>query len=303
MNDADVSNSNDGPVPGGMRAVISFPLTLLILGEVLVAVPALVLASIGPNYLQRVAPASVFPFTVAAVCVTWLLYRAFKRWIERAPDRELSFDRGWAKEVLTGLAVGIVLFSVVVGAVALFGGLTVTGMGEGSGFWRIAALALAAGVNEEVMFRAIGFRFAEKLGGSLVAIVLTSLVFGLAHLNNPGASLFAAIAIAAEAGVMLGGAYMVTRRLWLAVGIHAGWNFTQGWIWSVPVSGNAAGHGLFLTERNGAELLTGGAFGLEASAVTMAVATLFGLAMLWLAVRRGHWVPLGWLPDWTSRPH
>jgi membrane protease YdiL (CAAX protease family) len=276
--------------------IVSFPLTLLILGEALVAFPALYLASIGPNYLQNAMPWLVLPWTIASVTVTWLLYRAFKRWIERAPDRELAFETGWLKEVLGGLAIGTVLFSAIVGAVALLGGLTVTGMGSGTSFFRIAALSLAAGINEEVMFRAIGFRFAEKLGGSLVAIVLTSLLFGVAHLANPGASYFAAIAIAAEAGVMLGGAYMVTRRLWLAVGIHAGWNFTQGWLWSVPVSGNAAGDGLFLTERHGADWLTGGAFGLEASAVTMAVATLFGLAMLVVAVRRGHWVPLGWLP-------
>jgi membrane protease YdiL (CAAX protease family) len=301
MSERDTAAASSQKPCGALRKAIAFPLTLLVLGQALVAIPAMFLAGVAPGYLQDRAPWLVFPWTVASVTVTWLLYRAFKRWIERAPDHELSFETGWAKEALAGLGIGFVLFSVVVLAVALLGGLTVTGIGEGTGFWRLAALALAAGVNEEVMFRAIGFRFVEKLGGSFFAIVLTSLLFGLAHLNNPGASMFAAIAIATEAGVMLGGAYMLTRRLWLAVGIHAGWNFTQGWIWSVPVSGNDAAHGLFLTERDGPDLLTGGTFGLEASAVTMAVATLFGLAMLALAVRRGHWVRFGWLPE-RARP-
>lgn len=276
--------------------ILRHPLTLLVLGVALVGVPAIILASVGPNVVQARAPALVFPWTVLSVAVTWCGYRGFKRWIEAAPDHELSFDPGWGRELLTGLATGVMLFSLVVGAVALMGGLGVSGLGSGSGFWAIAAMALAAGVNEEVLFRAIGFRFVEKVGGSLVALALTSLLFGIAHLNNPGASLFAAIAIASEAGIMLGGAYMLTRRLWLAVGIHAAWNFTQGWVWSIAVSGNAAADGLFRTAMHGPHWLTGGAFGLEASVVTMVVATVFGLAMVALAARRGHWVPFGWMP-------
>jgi len=113
---------------------------------------------------------------------------------------------------------------------------------------------------------------------------------------NPAATLFAALAIASEAGIMLGAAYMLTRRLWLAVGLHGGWNFTQGWVWSIPVSGHEEGAGLFLTARQGPDWLTGGAFGLEASAVTLVAATTAGLVMTGLVVRRGHWVPMGWLP-------
>jgi hypothetical protein len=130
----------------------------------------------------------------------------------------------------------------------------------------------------------------------LFALAVTSLLFAVLHLFNPGATLFAALAIASEAGIMLGAAYMLTRRLWLAVGLHAGWNFTQGWLWSIPVSGTTGGAGLFLTERQGPVWLTGGAFGLEASAVTLVAATLVGLVMTILVVRRWHWVPMGWLP-------
>lgn len=276
---------------------IRHPLVLLVLGVGLVGVPAIILASVGPNVIAARAPALLFPFTVLSVAVTWCGYRLFKRWIEGAPDRELPFEAGWARELSSGLGLGFLVFSSVVGAVALMGGLTVTGIGTGSGFWAIAALALAAGVNEEVLFRAIGFRFIEQLGGSLAALALTSLVFGLSHLANPGATLFAAIAIASEAGILLGGAYMLTRRLWLAVGIHTAWNFTQGFVWSIAVSGNAAADGIFRTQSRGPHWLTGGAFGLEASAVTMVIVTVIGVGMVLLAARRGHWVPVGWRPE------
>ena len=62
-------------------------------------------------------------------------------------------------------------------------------------------------------------------------------LFGLGHIFNPGATAFSSVAIALEAGVLLGGAYMLTRKLWLPIGLHAAWNFTQGFIFDVPVSG------------------------------------------------------------------
>ena len=281
---------------GPLRRIVAFPLTLLVLGVLLVGMPGLLLADTFGAWLKDVAPALVFPWAVLAVTITWLLYRGFKRWIERAPDAELSFGAGWARETLYGVLLGAALFSSCVGLVALLGGLRVTGLGSGASLAAVASLSLTAAINEEVLFRAIGFRFAEQLGGSLFALGVTSLLFGILHLVNPGATLFAALAIASEAGILLGGAYMLTRRLWLAVGLHGGWNFCQGWVWSIPVSGRDEGAGLFLTERQGPDWLTGGAFGLEASAVTLVAATLAGLAMTMLAVRRGHWVPMGWLP-------
>lgn len=284
---------------GLLRRIVAFPLTLLVLGVLLVGLPGLLLANTVAEILKTSAPALLLPWALLAVAITWLLHRGFKRWIERVPDAELSFGPGWARETGLGVLIGAGIFSACVGLVALLGGLRVTGLGAGASLPAIAAMAITAAVNEEVLFRAIGFRFAEQLGGSLFALGVTALLFGVVHLSNPGATLFAALAIASEAGILLGAAYMLTRRLWLAVGLHAGWNFTQGWIWSIPVSGTTGAPGLFVTERQGPDWLTGGAFGLEASAVTLAAATLAGLVLTILVLRRGHWVPMGWLPRRT----
>ena len=99
-----------------------------------------------------------------------------------------------------------------------------------------------------------------------------------------------------EAGILLGAAYLLTRRLWLAVGIHAAWNFTQGWVYSIPVSGNETPLGLLITRRVGPDWLTGGAFGLEASVVALVVATGAGVAMLVVAAHKGRIQP----PMWRS---
>jgi uncharacterized protein len=98
----------------------------------------------------------------------------------------------------------------------------------------------------------------------LSALVISGLVFGLLHVANPNATLLAGLAIAIEAGILLGGVYMLTRRLWLAMGLHLAWNLTQGGVYGVAVSGHAM-DGLLESALSGPAWLSGGAFGAEAS--------------------------------------
>jgi hypothetical protein len=87
---------------------------------------------------------------------------------------------------------------------------------------------------------------------------------------------------------------MLTRSLWLPLGIHAAWNFAQGEIFDIPVSGVPV-HGLLIARLDGPPLLTGNGFGLEASIIAIVIATLFGLGLLAIAIRRGEVV----LPRWV----
>jgi membrane protease YdiL (CAAX protease family) len=150
---------------------------------------------------------------------------------------------------------------------------------------------------EELFFRGILFRWIEELAGSWAALAVTSVLFGFAHAMNPNATLFSSTAIAVEAGILLGGAYMLTRNLWLPIGLHAAWNFTQGYLFGIPVSG-VAEEGLVRSRLSGSELLTGGGFGLEASVIAFVLATAVGIVMVVLAVRRGRVAP----PLWRSPP-
>jgi len=92
---------------------------------------------------------------------------------------------------------------------------------------------------------------------------------------------------------MLAAAYMLTRRLWLCIGIHFAWNFTQGGIFSAAVSGGAA-RGLLQAKLVGAQWLTGGAFGVEASAVAVVVCTSMGIVLVIAALRRGNVIQPFW---------
>lgn len=136
---------------------------------------------------------------------------------------------------------------------------------------------------QELIFRGLMLQAVQKLAGHWLALAATSLFFGVAHLGNSGATLWSALAIAIEAGVLLGAAFLWRRNLWFVMGLHFAWNSLEG-ILGIPVSGHAS-VGLFRVEMKGAALLTGGNFGLEGSVVPVAISLLIAIPMLIAATR------------------
>ena len=103
----------------------------------------------------------------------------------------------------------------------------------------------------------------------LIAMVISGLIFGLAHLPNPNATIWSAIAIAIEAGLLLGAAYKVSGTLWFPIGIHWAWNFTEGPLLGFNVSGTSYFGSLLNPTIRGAKIFTGGDFGPETSIITV----------------------------------
>ncbi|HEX8364530.1 MAG TPA: type II CAAX endopeptidase family protein [Allosphingosinicella sp.] len=273
------------------RRFLDYPLVLMVIGAVAVIAAWIgSIIAVGKVDTPRLSPLILLEgaFVIAcAVAAYWL----FCRYAERAPMRDFARRRSGA-ELLAGFVGGALIFAAVIGAAAAVGVYRIEGEGNPATVWvSLAFLALVPGFTEEILFRGILFRFIERAGGSGIALAVTSLFFGLAHIFNPNATIFSSLAIALEAGLVLGAVYMLTRRLWAVIGGHAAWNFTQGWIFGVPVSGGEA-EGLIRSSRSGPELLTGGDFGLEASLIALVVATAAGIAILLLAIRRGRWVPM-----------
>lgn len=282
--------------PSLLRRIVAFPLTLLV---VEFAVLLFVIVAVAQGYEQfdfrSNTPGKAFGAVLVAVA-TIFTFKALQRWVERVPDVEFAWA-GSLKETGAGLLLGGAIFSIAVAVVALMGGFEVLGVRGAGQIWTMLAVAIVSSVTEETIFRGVILRHCEAMIGTWGALAFTSGFFGLAHILNPDATWFSSFAIAVEAGIMLGAAYLLTRRLWLAIGIHAGWNFAQGWLFSIPVSGGDAPLGLLITRRVGPEWLTGGDFGLEASVVALVVATTAGLLMLIRAVRRDGTVP----PMWVKR--
>jgi len=273
--------------------IVHFPLVLLV-----IAILFMRGAGLTSGFVRHAIPHanSGWPEVLVAILVAAVFavfYCAFVRLVERRPRVAEFALAGWARELGAGLLAGLVLFSLVVAAIAVLGDYQVIGRNPPSVLLAVLAISIASGVTEEIMLRGLFFRLVESWLGSWGALILSAALFGALHLHNPNATLLAGAAIALEAGVMLAALYMLTRRLWAAIGLHAAWNFSQGGIYGIPISGFKQ-DGLLIPRISGSDLLTGGAFGAEASLPAVILCTAFGIALLVLAYRRGRIVPPFW---------
>jgi membrane protease YdiL (CAAX protease family) len=278
----------------GVR-ILRFPITLIVLEAVVFIFIGGSLEASSTARRMGFSPIGFFLFVLVGAVVLILVWKAFRRWVEGERDREFTLP-GAGKELGAGLLAGFLLFSLMTGLVALLGGIEIVGtrpFGK-TQFWEWAALGVASGIFEETLFRGVLLRQLERLVGTWWALAATSVLFGAVHILNPDATWTGAIAIMIEAGILLGACYLYTRRLWLAAGLHAAWNFTQAWVFSVPVSGTGQSIGILVTRRTGPEWLTGGDFGLEASAAAVLVATIAGVVLLWKAHQKGRFVAPIW---------
>jgi membrane protease YdiL (CAAX protease family) len=234
----------------------------------------------------------------AMACVMMLvLYAAIVRVFEQRDADELRLGP-MPREFVVGLLLGFGLYSACIAILMALGIYRIDGVGSWLVLLSGLAVPLATGVYEELLFRGGVFRLAERWFGTWIALVVSSVAFGFAHLGNADATMQGLLSISTWAGVLLAATYVLTRRLWLGIGLHAAWNYTQGTVYSGIVSGNAnAGTGLVRSHMDGPGWLTGGTFGVEASVVALLVCTLVGAAMLVVASWRGEIIP----PPWKQR--
>lgn len=232
-----------------------------------------------------------------AIVLMATAYLAGTRWIERIHLTEFD-DTGGLREFPIGLALGFCLFSATMLLLWAFSVYHPSSRGSASGLTAGILAALSAAIVEEIMFRGFLFRLIAALAGTWWALLLTSALFGAAHAFNPGATVVSSIAIAVEAGVLLGAAYALTRRLWFPIGVHAAWNFTEGNVYGMSVSGTGAPKGLLPGTLHGPSLLTGGQFGPEASLIAVLVCLSAASLLLWRLIRLHRLQP----PIWNRTP-
>jgi membrane protease YdiL (CAAX protease family) len=290
----DIANTLSPPEPLWKR-IWNFPLVAML---VAIAVTIAVIAATGfaTQALAGVLDEAILVPLQVVVTIA-LLIAAQKLVLRRLGDRrhdDLPFAAA-GRDLGAGALAAFALFSTIVGIAALLGAYRIDGWGGLSNWIFVLFLAgFNAGFVEEFIFRGILFRWIEEFGGSWAALLVTSALFGLVHIGNDNATWFSSFTIAVEAGVMLGGAYMLTRSLWLPIGLHFGWNVTQGLVWDVPVSGNDV-DGLVNARLMGDPLISGGAFGLEASVIALVVATGFGVWLVKRAAGKGEVMAPWWV--------
>ncbi|MFJ8754842.1 lysostaphin resistance A-like protein [Streptomyces sp. NPDC102441] len=238
----------------------------------------------GSPWLQLVL--GLLVSVLAVLAYGWVVRRT-----EHRPSTEVA-RKGAVPAIGRGTLIGLALFGAVITNIYFNAHYEINGLGSPTGAVGLVGLMAAAAVTEELMFRGVLFRVIEERTGTWISLTLTGVLFGAMHLLNANASLWGAVAIAIEAGGMLAAAYAATRSLWVPIGLHFGWNFAAGGIFSTEVSGNNTPQGLLDTVTSGPAWVTGGDFGPEGSVYSVLFGVLLTIAFMWLAHRRGNLVPL-----------
>lgn len=263
---------------------------------VLLVLPAMVsLGTMDESELMELVFSLPVLLTVAlgsaafVLCLTYL----FRRFFDAGSLLDLGFDRrvGLTQEILGGLLLGAFLIGLIFVLELAAGWIQVRGFTWQTGqlptspvlyLVGYAVMMALVAFHEELSFRGYILQNLNAEWAGAIGVGASSVLFGLFHGLNPNASWLAVLNIVL-AGLLLAACYLATRQLWLPMAFHFSWDFVQGPVLSLPVSGVATG-GLLLIETQGNPLMTGGAFGPEGGLVGTA-AMLLGLVLL-LAWRR-----------------
>jgi hypothetical protein len=280
--------------PGFLRTLVLFPLTRLVIAGVVLAA-AFILRDVIANGVLALPDDAVAWRALVLIVAVSVAYVGYVRLIERREVRELAIRRA-PQEIGLGIVVGagIILATVVI--LWILGSYHLVGMTS----WSVLIVPLVATAAtafwEEIAFRGVAFRILEEGLGTWVALALSAVLFGLLHFSNENASLFGAVTIAATGGLFLAGTYILTRRLWFAIGAHYAVNLTQGPVLGLPVSGRER-TGLLHSTLDGPDLLTGGAYGIEASLMMAVIGLAAASYVVWRGYINGRFVG----PLWTRR--
>lgn len=247
------------------------------------------LHQIARNLPKDIAPQVALGGTVLVCILAISVYALLVGWLERRDIRELAMVRGFPL-LIGGLVLGFAMFASVYAVLWGLHAAVWFGIAGMAGVLPFVAMAVLSGIGEELIFRGGVYRILEDMFGTTAALLLSGALFGAMHLGNPHATWFSSLAIALEAGVLLAAAYAATRNLWFPIGIHIGWNFTEGGVFGAAVSGSGAGHGIVNMPLQGPALLTGGPFGPEASLIAVVICGLTGLFFVVQTIRHGRWV-------------
>ncbi len=252
-------------------------------------------APIDPNS-ERGGLTVEFCFAVAAVAA----YVIVTKRIDRRTLTEAGLaPQGFFSETGIGLLIGGGVFSAIIAIMGVFGLYQFGSVNPHFKPGLPLALFLCIAVFQEVAMRGCIFQTLERRWGSGIALVASSLFFGLLHLGSPveglstGEWLVGPFFLAFETGFLFTAAYLLTRRLWLPIGLHWGWNFFETSVYGTANSGawEDDPNTLFAGHAHGPFLLTGGSFGPEASILCLFVGFYAGTILLRLAIRRGQWRP------------
>ena len=222
-------------------------------------------------YNFNLIPDSIDPFvvtlidqTVAVLIVFGGLLMVFRVFSNYSFESITLVKRNVLPAFAKGTLIGFTTILVCAGLAMAFGNVAFTsGKFNLLLFFGYFVFYVLVAIFEEILFRTFPLIVLAERYRVLAAILISSILFGLAHLANPGFTWLAMLNITL-AGILFSLYVLQRRNVYWAIGIHFGWNFTQGILLGYKVSGTNA-NGILSAKPIGNVYLSGGNFGIESS--------------------------------------
>ena len=181
----------------------------------------------------------------------------------------LPFRREAWKETAAGALLGAIPVCLLLGLAVIAGYGTVSPAGmSAAGLIAMLLPMLLAGFLlaawEELVLRGYLLRQLTLGLSASAAVIITGVLFGLMHSDNPGAN-WQGVLYTAVSGILMGWLMVRSGSLWLLIGYHFGWNATAAGLFGLELSGFDENGSVFTSTLSGADWLTGGSYGFEAS--------------------------------------
>ena len=282
----------------GWRIVIS------LMGFIIVMISfGLILKVLGKNIVTSLV--GLVAFGTLTIVVFWIA----GRYIDKRSFKDFGFNinKNWWRDFVFGFLLSGVLISIIFIVEKSFGWINIVGVFKNEKELYINfpfAVALIIGLLaysvlalwEEVFFRGyflknlsegLNNNFFRVKGALILAFIISSVFFGMAHFSNPNITIIGIINIILL-GIFLGLPYVLTGELAIPIALHISWNFFQGLIFGFPLSGGQDEISVFSINQSGPEIWTGDAFGPEAGLFSVfAMLVGCGIIILWIRVSRG----------------
>lgn len=286
--------NSEGRARAGWRILLQFFLFIMVL-----AAAQLIQAEGFKNGDAISYAAGSLTYIAGILMVTIVL----SRFMDRRPVHEigLRLNREWWFDLTAGMIIGAFTLGLVAFMEYSLGWVEFTAILRNSLNAPLIVTALlaflnltAVGFGEELTFRGyqltnLAEAFGKKAGlkkAVIIALLLTSAIFGITHLLNPNAGLLPALNITL-AGLLLGLAYTWSGSLALPVGIHISWGYFEEFVFGYANSGQEPFNSLLKNTVSGPVLWTGGSFGPEGGLlILIAILVDIVLVHFWLKSRK-----------------
>jgi hypothetical protein len=279
-----------------LKKVLEFFLTKIIVGIVIIGGLVAFTEWSGRLLLEKTGISGELVNVLIAIsdaAIALFAYILLFRYYENRIINELSFS-SFGKNALRGFATGFVLQSLFISVIYLTGNYSITYINPASFLLPPFTTAITAGFVSEILIRGIAFRLIEEKSGTVIAIIIFTLLFAIFHLNVEGATPLSVVSTAIQAGLLLSAAYVFTRSLWFTIFLHFAWDFAEPGIYGAINPGNSIHQSLFSGIVSGPSLLTGGQLGPQNSIQALILCTASGILFLWLAWKKNNFIKPFW---------